>query len=317
MLIKQFVKAQASQPRFFLRNRRGDIVDRASAEVNVKGSLVVTSELDGSTYTSFSAWRGTRTNHSNTYDMISTEDGVSLRTLIDAHRDAASPKSLLVDEPTPEGEPHQDVTSLFRFRLYHGHTPLDYIAYMERALRLDLQRHAELVGEWPKIANRALSEAVKSHIRFQHGLRWADKAMPCLYREVDCLAAVDRGDDTAMDHVIPVSEMACAVLEEDRGFEYRMATLVRAWLSPIAHITKASHDHLTRGSHPDHNHPFHRYAAAGVSAQDHRGQDVSALTLDEHFEKVANIEWAHPIVARFITPYQWSGLEIARLPDAG
>lgn len=293
------------------------MVDRASAEVNAEGDLIVTSEQDGSTYPSFSAWRGTRTNHSNTYDMISTEDGVSLRTLIDAHHDNTSSESLSIDEPTSIGEPRQDITSLFRFRLYHGHTPLDYIAYMKRALRLDLQRHAELVGEWPKIANRALSEAVKSHIRFQHGLRWADKAMPCLYREVGCLAAVDRGDHTAMDHVIPVSEMACAVLEEDRGFEYRMATLVRAWLSPIAHITKSSHDHLTRGFHPDHNHPFQRYAAAGVSAQDYWGRDVSSLTLDEHFEKVATIEWVQPIVAQFITPYQWTGLEIARLPDAG
>lgn len=152
---------------------------------------------------------------------------------------------------------------------------------------------------------------MKAHIRFQYGLPWADKTQPCLYRERDCITAVDRGDQTEMDHVIRVAELADAVLRENRDFKRCFATLVRAWLCPVAHITGASHDLLGAGLHPDHEHPFARYARVNLSAEDHEGKDVTELTLSEHFAVLRGIEWVEPLITTYVDRYSWIGLNIA------
>lgn len=308
MSIKAFVAAQERACRFILRNRRGEVIDSATATIDVSGKLVVTSERDGTSYTSFSAWRGSRTSYANTYDMIATEDGLLLRAIV--NEGVPNSESEEADD-APSASVPDSLADRFRYRLYHGHAPVEYLDYMKRALRHDLQRYDDLAGDWAKVAKRALSEAVKAQIRFQYGLRWADKNMECLYREQGCAGAVERGEETAMDHVIPVSELAAAVLDEGRSFDHRFSTLVRAWLCPVAHITKESHARLTNGSHPDHGRPFHRYALAQVVANDHDGQDVAPLTLDQHFQNLRKIEWVEPILERHIDPYAWEGLKIA------
>jgi len=273
----------------------------------VDGRLVVMSEQDHSTYSSFSAWRGARAKFNNTYDMITTEDGILLRTIKNSGQYSALGGN---DESTPDDGISVSLPERVRFRLYHGHTPLEYVDYMTRAFQHDLQRHADLVCDWPKVAERALGEAVKAHIRFQYGLRWADKTQPCLYYEQAAVAAVDRGDETAMDHVIPVSELAAAVLNEDRDFDHRVATLVRAWLCPVAHITKASHDRLGASRHPNPDRPFERYTQAGVIAVNHEGNEVARLTLEEHFGVLRGIEWVEPLIKNYIDRYTWDGLKI-------
>ncbi|WP_155276531.1 hypothetical protein [Sphingobium yanoikuyae] len=308
MSIKSFIAQQERPCRFILRDRRGDIIDCATATIDLPGKLTVISERDGSSYTSFSAWRGSRTPYANTYDMIATEDGLLLRTIVN---EGVTHSESEEADPTPAETAANSLADRFRYRLYHGHAPVEYLDYMKRTLQHDLQRYDDLVGNWTKVAKRALSEAVKAQIRFQYGLRWADKNMECLYREHGCAGAVDRGEETAMDHVIPVSELAAAVLDEGRSFDHRFSTLVRAWLCPVAHITKESHARLTNGSHPDHGRPFHRYALAQVVANDHDGQDVETLTLDEHFHNLRKIEWVAPIIERHIDPYGWEGLKIA------
>ncbi len=276
MSIETFLRMHGRPCQFILRNRRGEILDRADAEIDAHGRLTVRTEQDQSCYASFSAWRAARTSYANTYDMIATEDGVLLRTIAN---DGRCTTQVGDEDGAPDRKLGLPTNGPFRYRLYHGHTPLEYLDYLKRALFHDLQRHADLVRDWPEVASRALREAVKAHIRFQYGLRWADKTQPCLYRERDCITAVDRGDQTEMDHVIRVAELADAVLRENLDFKRCFATLVRAWLCPVAHITGASHDLLGAGLHPDHEHPFARYARVNLSAEDHEGKDVTELTL--------------------------------------
>lgn len=304
MSIKDYIASQSTVPQFILRNRRAEVIDTATAGIE-RGKLVVTSQMDGTQFTSFSAWRGTRTSYANTYDMISTREGLLLREIAEGSMETE------VGELNPETAVVDDLTSRFAYRLYHGHTPRDYIGYMKRALTLDLERHALLVDDWSKVATRTLGEAVKGHIRFQYGLRWADKSRPCLYREEACENHAQTEFDTAMDHVIPVSELAAAVLEEKRGFDHRFATLVRAWLCPVAHISKTAHARITRGVHLDHARPFLRYAQASIIARDHSGAEVADLTLDDHFETLRQIAWVEPIIQEYIDRFTWDGTRIS------
>ncbi len=307
MSIKDYIASQPEAPQFILRNRRAEVIDTATAGIE-GGKLIITSQMDGTQFTSFSAWRGTRTSYANTYDMISTKAGVLLREIARGSIEAD------VDELNAETTVADDLTSRFAYRLYHGHTPRDYIGYMKRALSLDLERHALLVDDWSNVATRTLGEAVKGHIRFQYGLRWADKSRPCLYREEACENHARTGLDTAMDHVIPVSELAAAVLEEKKSFDHRFATLVRAWLCPVAHISKTAHARITKGVHPNHARPFLRYAQANIIVRDHSGAEVANQTLNDHFETLRQIAWVEPIIREYIDCFAWDG---TRISDAG
>lgn len=180
----------------------------------------------------------------------------------------------------------------FRPRSFKGLKPAKYLNYLLIRLERTFEMFAALESEFSdepefySVIQRELHTEVSRLIRLQWVLGW-DKAAKVTtpYKEVD-------SDDLLqfdLDHVIPVTEMAKAIIDVDDK-QNRRAMFVRAWLAPVALISKESHlslKNLTATSSLTEGTPFERYAQAGVRVTK-CGIDLSSdFTISGHYDLLA------------------------------
>jgi hypothetical protein len=157
---------------------------------------------------------------------------------------------------------------------------------------LDLIHHEnDVFDPW---IEREMAEIVKSGMRKNYELRFADKKHPNLYRE-DV-----EGGDRVMEHVVPISHWYA--LYSAAPSHLRHGVFFMAWAGPIANITKAS-DKRFKGSAETHFNkticrPFARYMRAGIKVvQVHPDGPTGNMSLADHYRRLDDIEFMRPLMA--------------------
>lgn len=159
---------------------------------------------------------------------------------------------------------------------------------------LGLERIADRSSDFDAWIERERAEIVKSGMRKNYELRFADKDHPNLYREDN------RSDNRVMEHAVPISHWYA--LYSTAPSDLRSAIFFMGWAGPVANITKSS-DRFFKGTGEVRFNksiwtPFDRYRRAGFDVvQDHPGASTAGMTLGDHYARLDTIDFMRPIMA--------------------
>jgi|JI8StandDraft_1071087.scaffolds.fasta_scaffold264603_2 hypothetical protein len=137
-----------------------------------------------------------------------------------------------------------------------------------------------------ELVERECRSDISTMIRRQYVLGWDKSAnVSTPYREI----GLNPGDPLDLDHVVPVSTMARLVLAQ-KTMESRQRMFVRAWLAPVALISKESHDNIVNEAATSDlitKNPFTRYKADNIQISLCGEPLPEDFTIQHHYDLLA------------------------------